>query len=146
MYRLILIAAMAVLTMAPDASAQTTSEVTSTVLNASDDQPLPGATVIFIRAAPDNTRTGAAAALDGSFRLAVAPGLYRLRVSFVGYQPLERDVAVTGDPVALGRLPLAFDDAVLAQSLTTDAVDASACRGVCCSATGFLRWAGRSHE
>ena len=99
---------------APSASAQTTSAVTGTVVDASDGQPLPASTVVLIRSTPDSTLAGTATGLDGSFRLAVAPGPYRLRVSFVGYLPLERDVTVSG-PVALGPLALAVDAAALGE-------------------------------
>ena len=97
---------------APLASAQTATEVTGTVLDADDGQPLPGATVLLVGA--DGARSGAAAGLDGTFRIAVPPGAYTLRVSFVGYVPIERDLVVSG-PLALGPLALSIDAAALSE-------------------------------
>ena len=97
--------------LAPLGSAQTVTEVTGTVLDADDGQPLAGATVLLVGA--DGARSGAAAGLDGTFRIAVSPGAYTLRVSFVGYVSIERDLAVSG-PLALGPLALSVDAAALA--------------------------------
>ncbi|WP_412060593.1 outer membrane beta-barrel protein [Rubrivirga sp. IMCC45206] len=97
--------------LAPAAAAQ--SSVTGTVLDAADGQPLPGATVFLVSTAPDSTRTGAAADLDGAFRIAAPAGDYRLRVWFVGYLPLDRAVTLGGAPLALGDLTLASDAAAL---------------------------------
>ena len=103
------------LAWAASGAAQTASpvEVTGTVVDAADGQPLPGATVLFVRATGDSTRTGAATGLDGTFRLAVASGTYHLRVSFVGYTTLERDVTARGPRLALGTLSLSADEAAL---------------------------------
>ncbi|GAB5535372.1 MAG: TonB-dependent receptor [Rubricoccaceae bacterium] len=96
------------LALAPVASAQSAVEVTGTVLDSADGRSLAGATILLVRAAPDSLRTGMASSSDGTFRLAVAPGAYRLRVSFVGYEPLDRPLAVNG-PLALGEITLAPD-------------------------------------
>ena len=113
MSRLALLAA--ALVLASSASAQTTPVVSGTVLDASDGLPLPGATVALTRLAPDSTHTGTAADLDGAFEIAAQPGAYHLRVSFVGYRPLERTITVDG-PLALGPLALALDDAALGEA------------------------------
>lgn len=56
--------------------------IKGTVVSASDNEPLPGATVI----APDGQ--GVATNLDGEFQIRVAKGAI-LKVSYVGYQPAE---------------------------------------------------------
>ena len=94
------------LALAGPALAQAPVAVSGTVADAESGAALPGATVFLI--APDSTQTGAAAGLDGAFRLDVAPGTYRLRVTFVGYVASERALAVTG-PVDVGRVELAAD-------------------------------------
>ena len=109
----LLIAALGV--VAARASAQTTPVVSGTVLGASDGLPLPGATVVLTRASPDSTRTGTAARLDGTFEIAAQPGAYRLRVSFVGYQALERALTVDG-PLALGPIALVLDTEALGEA------------------------------
>ncbi len=99
--------------LAPAAAAQ--SAVTGTVVDAGDGQPLPGATVFLVSTTPDSTRTGAAAGLDGAFRIAAPAGDYRLRVSFVGYLTLDRAVTLGRDPVALGTLSLEADAEALGE-------------------------------
>ena len=92
--------------LAGAAHAQTTVEVTGIVVDAEGGEPLPGATVLLVAA--DSVQTGAATGERGAFRLAVAPGDYRLRVSFVGYVASERALAVT-EAVDLGTIALAPD-------------------------------------
>ena len=57
-----------------------------------DGEALPGATIIAV-----GTLGGTAAAVDGSYRLNVGrDGVYEIRVSFVGYEPVSRRVEVAG--------------------------------------------------
>ncbi|MAQ94137.1 MAG: hypothetical protein CMM84_11500, partial [Rhodothermaceae bacterium] len=114
MSRVPLLLALFLLALAPATSAQS-SAVTGTVLDAAEGQPLPGATVFLVSTAPDSARTGAAAGLDGSFRIAAEAGAYRLRVSFVGYQTLDRDVTVGPGTLALGTLALQPDNEALGE-------------------------------
>ncbi|HIG75914.1 MAG TPA: hypothetical protein EYQ24_15415 [Bacteroidetes bacterium] len=102
------------LALAVPAAAQAPVAVTGTVVDAESGDPLPGATVLLIRATPDSTRSGAATGLDGAFRIEAAPGAYQLRVSFVGYVPLTQPLRVT-EPVALGTLALSTDDDALGE-------------------------------
>lgn len=100
-------------TTARPASAQ--SVVTGTVIDAGDQTPLPGANVVATRLAPDSSRTGVATSQDGSFRLSLQPGTYQLRISFVGFVTDERRVTVGDAPVALGRIALAPDQAIIGE-------------------------------
>ena len=94
------------------AAAQTAPVVvTGLVTDAETGEPLPGATVLLTAA--DSTQTGAATGADGAVRFIVAPGAYRLRVSFVGYGPLEREVTASGERLRLGTLALAPEAAEL---------------------------------
>jgi hypothetical protein len=85
------------------------SVITGTIIDASDDRPLPGVNVVATRIAADSTTTGVATASNGSFALRVAPGQHRLRVTFVGYVTEERTVRVGSDTLRLGRIALAPD-------------------------------------
>lgn len=89
--------------------------VTGVVVDAASEQPLPGATVLAL--GPDSTRTGASAGTDGAFRLLLADGAYRLRVSFIGYLPAEQDLTVDGAPVDLGQLALRADTTELGETV-----------------------------
>lgn len=80
--------------------------VTGTVVDATDRAPLPGANVIATRLTPDSTQTGLAVDAEGAFRLSLPAGEYRLRVSFVGYRTLDRQLTVTNRPVSLGEIAL----------------------------------------
>ena len=97
----------AVLSVA-SAAAQQTVAVTGSVVDAADGQPLPGATVLLVRATPDSARVGTASGLDGAFRLDAAPGPYRLRVSFVGYVSIDRPLGIAA-ATDLGPIALAED-------------------------------------
>lgn len=84
-----------------------TVPVSGRVLDARDQAPLIGANVLLTRLAADSARTGAAVDPTGGFAVpGVAPGRYRLTVSFLGYQTLKRPVTVGAAPLNLGTLSL----------------------------------------
>jgi len=88
------------------ARAQAPTTVSGRVSDGKDHSPLIGANVLLIHL-PDSARSGAAADAAGKFQFDnVAAGRYVLEVSFVGYRPLRRALAVTGAPVQVGELGL----------------------------------------
>ncbi|MCC2546899.1 outer membrane beta-barrel protein [Hymenobacter sp. BT175] len=87
------------------ASAQT-STISGRAVDAKDQSPLIGANVLATNLA-DSTRNGAAADAQGNFRIeGLTPGRYRLTLSFLGYQTLQRVVQLSGQPLALGSVAL----------------------------------------
>ena len=86
------------------AVAQTSYTISGQVLDATNDEPLPGANVQIV-----GTTYGTAATRDGrfTFEARLEPGKYRVRVSFVGFETVTRPVdlgdqqRVTLDPVRL---------------------------------------------
>lgn len=67
--------------------------VEGTVSDQSDGVPLPGATVILV-----DTNYGTATDADGYFEFTDVPeGTYTLRITFVGYVPLQRSIDVNQD-------------------------------------------------
>src|SRR6056297_3428577 len=67
--------------------------VEGTVSDQSDGAPLPGATVILV-----DTNYGTATDADGYFEFTDVPeGTYTLRITFVGYVPLQRSIDVNED-------------------------------------------------
>jgi hypothetical protein len=68
---------------------------------------LPGANVVATRLTADSLTAGVAAGADGRFALRLAPGAYRLRVSFAGFAPATRDATATGARVDVGDVALA---------------------------------------
>jgi outer membrane receptor protein involved in Fe transport len=90
--------------------------VTGVIVDAETGETLPSATAAVYAAADSSFVTGAAADLDGAFRVEAVPaGTYQVRVSFLGYTTRRlRGVAVAaGQTVDLGRVALAADAALL---------------------------------
>ncbi|MFB6249269.1 MAG: TonB-dependent receptor domain-containing protein [Salinibacter sp.] len=72
------------------ALAQQTGTLTGTVTSAEDGSPLTGANVVLV-----DTQKGTATGADGSYRITnIQPGSYTVRVTFVGYQTVERDLSI----------------------------------------------------
>ncbi|RAK69680.1 outer membrane beta-barrel family protein [Hymenobacter edaphi] len=75
--------------------AQTTGSISGTLLDGSNQQPLPFANVVLFRAQDSALVTGAQTGETGRFRLEkVAAGTYTLRATVLGYQALRRPVTV----------------------------------------------------
>jgi TonB-dependent receptor len=88
--RIILFMAWMVLALVNSGGAVDYGTIQGTVRDASTGEPLPGANVILV-----GTSLGAAADADGKFIiLRVSPGTYTLRVTFIGYRPVEVTVTV----------------------------------------------------
>ncbi|GAA3978811.1 TonB-dependent receptor domain-containing protein [Hymenobacter antarcticus] len=88
-----------------------TGSLTGTVLDSLKREPVPYATVVLLPPAPDDKPiTGVAADEAGKFSLTkLAPGPFRLRVSYVGYGTQTRAVTITAGATDAGafRLPVA---------------------------------------
>ena len=84
-----------------------TVPVTGTVRDgAGSGNPLVGVTVLALVERDSTQRTGAVTDTAGWFSLNLAPGAYRLRVSFIGYQPLQTPLRVGSTALDLGVLRL----------------------------------------
>ena len=102
------------LVMAAKPAAAQTFPVSGRVLDAQDQSPLIGATVVLTRLAADSARVGMAVDAKGSFTVPLAAsGAYRLVVSFVGYQTLTRAITISSAPLQLGTLSLRTGGVVL---------------------------------
>ena len=76
--------------------------VTGKLIDADTEEPLIGANVLIV----ENSR-GAATDLDGSFTISgLSYGTYTLRVSFLGYESMDKTVVVDGPTVNLGSIKL----------------------------------------
>src|SRR5690242_1557709 len=57
---------------------------------------LPGVAISVV--AGDTVRTASATQGDGSYRMSVPPGTYRLRAELTGFDRLERDLVIAAPP------------------------------------------------
>jgi hypothetical protein len=119
----------AALTTAAAAQTPEARAVTGTVVDGEDGPTVPGVTVIATRLAADSLRAGTVTDTAGVFRLALAPGRYRLVVSFVSYTPVRRTVDVGERPVALGSIVLVPDPLALGEAVVEAAQDRVTLRG-----------------
>jgi outer membrane receptor protein involved in Fe transport len=81
--------------------AQELNKITGILLDAETEEPLIGATIVL-----ENTKFGTVADLDGSFTIVNVPsGKYRLRLSYVGYTTVNKDIDLSQD-LNMGTLQL----------------------------------------
>lgn len=107
------------LTAQGQAPQRSLATVTGEVVEEDTREALPSATVAIYSAEDSSLVTGAITDADGRFSLEnIRPGSYRLRVSFVGYQPVERaDLQITprSGTVEVGTLAMAPSEAALGE-------------------------------
>lgn len=77
-------------------NAQTANEIAGYVFDAKTREPLPGANVVVT-----GTYRGSSTDRNGEFRIArVNAGKYTLRVSFIGYEPVQKQIVLSDGAVA----------------------------------------------
>ena len=82
--------------------------IQGTVVDAKDNSPLPGATVVLTRL-PDSVQTAIVTNERGIFAFQPNPGRYILKISFLSYQTVERPVTIANTALNLGNIPLSPD-------------------------------------
>ncbi len=88
----LIIPALFILSVALPGLSQTGSKISGTVQDATNGDPLPGANVLL-----QGTSIGASTDINGKYEIrSVVPGSYSVRVTYIGYEPLDVSVAVTG--------------------------------------------------
>lgn len=106
---------LALLGSAPTVQAQATGTVTGRVIDGVSDEPIPGASVRL----GDSTR-GAATDIDGQYTItSVAPGAYRLTVSFIGYRTYQTDIQVTAGQTTVQNITIEVDRTGLDEVVVT---------------------------
>nr|WKN39947.1 TonB-dependent receptor [Tunicatimonas sp. TK19036] len=89
------------------------SEIQGTVKSATDEMGLPGATVILEKTS-DATTKGVVTDINGKFRIAsVDTGQYKLRIQFIGFVPLEKNIHLQKSSVDLGNIMLSEETTTL---------------------------------
>lgn len=93
--------------------------VTGTVLDEGDKSPVIQATVQLLSVKDSSMVVGNVTNLDGHFSLSVRPGKYLLKVSYIGYTPFFKQVALTRNNPRLnvGKVELASDAIMLAEAV-----------------------------
>ena len=90
-----------------ESSAQRTSSVTATVVDSATGLGIPGAVLEFAPDKKTDNNKYTSTDADGKVEVGGLPyGSYTLRVTFIGYDPLERSVKVTSAKTALGVLKM----------------------------------------
>lgn len=100
------------------ADAQNWGYIEGTVVDASNDEPIPGATVVI-----SGTGYGTATLPDGSFRLRIPAGSYAVTASFVGYIPLQDSVIVRRESTARFNARLVVDTIQMNEVMVEDEAD-----------------------
>lgn len=96
-----------------------TFSVRGAVRDNNDQQPLIGVSVVVSPAQDTGQRSGAVTDIDGSFSIAnLRPGLYRLRISYLGYETISRNLNLNTDQ-DLGTLSMKTGSNVL-QTVTVE--------------------------
>lgn len=91
-----------------------TFTISGKVADPNSTEPLIGVSVALLQARDSTPVTGASTDVDGNFQITnVANGFYKLRITYIGYQKLDRMVRVTGQDVPLGTLELEQTSTVL---------------------------------
>ncbi|MEM7787598.1 MAG: outer membrane beta-barrel protein [Bacteroidota bacterium] len=86
------------------------SPAVSGVVNDSSGTGLPGATVVLLQPGDSTIVSFAASRTDGAFRIPrVVPGDYLLQITYVGYLPSTRPLAVGAEGLDVGRISLEVD-------------------------------------
>ncbi|AII52813.1 TonB-dependent receptor [Hymenobacter sp. APR13] len=97
-----------ILLLATTLAAHAQSSLSGRIVDGTDQSPLIGANVLVRGLSADSVKNGAAADADGNFTITNLPnGRYQLTISFLGYQTLQRQLTLSGQPLALGNLTLA---------------------------------------
>lgn len=78
------------------------------VTDSKDNSSLPGATVLLIRL-PDSAQSAVITDSTGRFAFQQNPGRYQLRVSFLSYQTVQRQITLSNAPVNVGTIALTAD-------------------------------------
>ena len=96
--------------------------VSGVVIDGASNEPLPGAAVVLLQPKDSVQAAGVSSDLEGKFKLpAVKTGNYILRISYIGFQPYYRNVALTksNKNVNLGNVTLLEDSKMLKETEVT---------------------------
>jgi hypothetical protein len=106
-----------------------TFPVSGKVTDAKDNTGLPGATVLLIHL-PDSVRAGAVITDGaGTFNFQPKRGQYVLRVSFLGFQTLQRNIVVADKAIVLGNVALQVNATTLKEVQITEKVPVAVQKG-----------------
>lgn len=94
--------------------------LTGKIVEQGSNEPLVGATAVLLNPKDSSQVSGAAAMNDGVFRIpAVKVGSYILRISYIGYKPHLRNIALTKSE-NLGSIALSEDSRLMKEALVVE--------------------------
>ncbi len=94
-------------------SAQTATHISGQLQDAKNASPIPGATIYLTQQNDTTKRTGTISNAEGKFSIAVKPGTYTLRASFIGYSSFSKTIKISGQKVVLPTIKLSQDKIML---------------------------------
>jgi hypothetical protein len=100
--------------------AQNNLSLSGTLFDEASNQPIIGGTVELLQAKDSTLVKGAISDIDGLFSFKdLSAGDYVLRVSYIGYTPLNRAVSLSSDAssVNLGKIPLSINEILLSEAV-----------------------------
>ena len=90
------------------------SSLVGRIIDAKTGASLPGVNVIATFVADSTLQVGEASNADGRFNIVIRiQGAYRVKLSFIGYLPISKDVQIGAAPTDLGLLEMKFDTILL---------------------------------
>lgn len=103
----------------PDQRADQTFIISGRVIDKADDIPMAGAHIKLTHARDTTRIFQAATDLMGSFSMMVPRGVYKMEISFLGYNKIEKDVRVLQQSLDLGPVGMSMNQSMLDEVTVT---------------------------
>jgi hypothetical protein len=86
--------------------AQKTLSIKGKILDSEEQGTLPGASILLISESDSIKQQGTITNEKGDFKINALPGRYKLQVSFIGYNNIQKSISIDKQPIDLGTLKL----------------------------------------
>ncbi|HET8861327.1 TonB-dependent receptor domain-containing protein [Marivirga sp.] len=89
------------------------------VIDPESEKVIPFAQIAFYKSDSKMPVTGGSSDVNGSFKVAISPGDYKMIVSFVGYKDNEQNITVTKSGLNVGEIPLSVEEEIMDEVVVT---------------------------
>ena len=117
-----IIATLLLITLCTSVALAQKATIKGTIVDASQNEPLPGAAVVLLNPKDSTQVTGVATDIDGNINMPVQKyGTYLLRISYIGYQTQYRNITLSkaNKQMNLGTITLVEDAKVMKEAQVT---------------------------